>query len=118
MGTWRNYDGAPDFLQGLELGEDELSKAIIGCIGDVDTYMLADAKGYQAMLRHLLDEGDDYRQRMRDEILSTSTVDFRKFAETLETVAQAGGLCVVGSKDAIEGAKDKFSLSTFSPFAS
>merc|ERR1711957_318482 len=67
--TWKNYDGTGDFLKGLELGEDELSKAIIGCIGDVDSYMLPDAKGYQAMLRHLLSEGDEYRQRLRDEIL-------------------------------------------------
>merc|ERR1712066_39335 len=74
--TWRTYDGSGEFLQGLELGEDELSKAIIGCIGDVDTYMLPDAKGYQAMVRHLLGEGHDYRQQLRDEILSTTTSHF------------------------------------------
>eukprot|EP00929_Paragymnodinium_shiwhaense_P008297 TRINITY_DN112249_c0_g1_i1.p1 TRINITY_DN112249_c0_g1~~TRINITY_DN112249_c0_g1_i1.p1 ORF type:complete len:1133 (+),score=332.94 TRINITY_DN112249_c0_g1_i1:73-3471(+) len=115
--TWENYDGAPAFLKGLELGEDELSKAIIGCMGDVDSYMLPDAKGYQAMLRYLLEEDDTYRQKLRDQILSTTTKDFHNFAAALDSVTTKGGLCVVGSKDAIEAAKDKYGLSLSSPFA-
>lgn len=43
-------------------------QAVIGCMGDVDAYLLPDAKGYQAMLRHLLGEDDEYRQKVRDEI--------------------------------------------------
>merc|ERR1711957_824325 len=84
--TVETYDGAPQFLKDLELGEDELTKSIIGCMGDVDSYMLPDAKGYQAMLRFLLGEGDDYRQKLRDEILSTSTRDFSNFAGALDSV--------------------------------
>mmetsp|Transcript_12 Transcript_12/g.24 ORF Transcript_12/g.24 Transcript_12/m.24 type:complete len:958 (+) Transcript_12:698-3571(+) len=116
--TWKTYDGAPDFLKELELGEDELSKAIIGCIGDVDSYMLPDAKGYQAMLRHLLEEGDDYRQRLRDEILSTTGADFSRFAGALAAVSENGALCAVGSKEAIEAAREEFGLSVVSPLAS
>mmetsp|Transcript_99777 Transcript_99777/g.310804 ORF Transcript_99777/g.310804 Transcript_99777/m.310804 type:complete len:386 (+) Transcript_99777:575-1732(+) len=116
--TWSNYDGAPGFLKDVELGEDELAKAIIGCMGDVDSYMLPDAKGYQAMLRHLLGEGDEYRQRLRDQILSTTTEDFRGFAAALDSVSAEGGLCVVGSKDALEAAEEEFGLSLTSPFAS
>lgn len=44
--TLDNYDGTVDFLKGLELDEDALTKAIIGTIGDVDSYQLPDAKGY------------------------------------------------------------------------
>lgn len=40
------YDGTADFLRELELDEDSLTKAIIGTIGDVDSYQLPDAKGY------------------------------------------------------------------------
>jgi hypothetical protein len=38
-------------------------------MGDVDAYLLPDAKGYQAMLRHLLGEDDEYRQKVRDQTL-------------------------------------------------
>lgn len=40
------YDGTGDFLRELEMDEDSLTKAIIGTIGDVDSYQLPDAKGY------------------------------------------------------------------------
>lgn len=40
------YDGTGDFLRQLEMDDDTLTKAIIGTIGDVDSYQLPDAKGY------------------------------------------------------------------------
>lgn len=40
------YDGTSNFLRELEMDEDSLTKAIIGTIGDVDSYQLPDAKGY------------------------------------------------------------------------
>ncbi|MCO5572009.1 hypothetical protein L7F22_025760 [Adiantum nelumboides] len=40
------YDKAVEFLRELELDDDSLTKAIIGTIGDVDSYQLPDAKGY------------------------------------------------------------------------
>lgn len=40
------YDGTAGFLRDIELDNDTLTKAIIGTIGDVDSYQLPDAKGY------------------------------------------------------------------------
>uniref|UniRef100_A0A2P2KDS5 Uncharacterized protein MANES_10G066200 n=1 Tax=Rhizophora mucronata TaxID=61149 RepID=A0A2P2KDS5_RHIMU len=40
------YDATTDFLRGVEMDDDTLTKAIIGTIGDVDAYQLPDAKGY------------------------------------------------------------------------
>lgn len=40
------YDGTSSFLKELEMDNDALTKAIIGTIGDVDSYQLPDAKGY------------------------------------------------------------------------
>lgn len=115
--TIQAYDGADDFLKSIELGEDELSKAIIGCMGDVDSYMLPDAKGYQAMLRHLLGEGDEYRQKIRDEILGTTQEDFHRFAESLGSVKASGGICVVGSKEAVDAVQEEYGFTVSSPFA-
>ncbi len=44
--TLDNYDGTVEFLWNLQLDDDALTKAIIGTIGDVDSYQLPDAKGY------------------------------------------------------------------------
>ncbi|CAK8985697.1 unnamed protein product [Durusdinium trenchii] len=115
--TLDTYDGAPAFLKDLQIGEDELVKAVIGCMGDVDAYQLPDAKGYSAMLRYLLEEDDEYRQKVRDQILGTTVEDFHKFGEALEPVVEKGGICVVGSADACGEAKEKYGLTLTSPFA-
>jgi len=84
--TVEEYDGTPDFLRTVDLDKDALTKAIIGTIGDIDSYQLPDAKGYTAFMRHLLNVTDAERQQRREEILGTTVKDFRDFAEVLECV--------------------------------
>ena len=52
-------------------------QAIIGTIGDIDSYQLPDAKGYTALMRHVLNVSDEERQQRRDEVLGVSLKDFR-----------------------------------------
>eukprot|EP00438_Fugacium_kawagutii_P012743 Skav203748 [mRNA] locus=scaffold68:520798:544593:+ [translate_table: standard] len=114
--TLDTYDGAPGAagVQQRCPADPNKAQAVIGCMGDVDAYLLPDAKGYQAMLRHLLGEDDEYRQKVRDEIFGE---DFRKFGEALEPVIEKGGIYVVGSAEACDKAKEKYGLSLTSPFA-
>lgn len=51
LDTLEAYDGTVDFLHGLEMDDDALTKAIIGTMGDLDAYQLPDAKGYTAFSR-------------------------------------------------------------------
>ncbi|KAG2705435.1 hypothetical protein I3843_05G047400 [Carya illinoinensis] len=98
------YDGTGDFLRGLEMDDDTLTKAIIGTIGDVDSYQLPDAKGYSSMLRYLLGITEEERQRRREEILSTRMQDFREFADAIESVKNKGVVAAVASLDDVEAA--------------
>jgi Zn-dependent M16 (insulinase) family peptidase len=102
--TVENYDATSRFLREVDLNEDELTKSIIGTIGDFDTYQLPDAKGYTSMVRHLVGDTEEDRQRMREEVLSTTAPDFRAFAEALESVNQHGMVVVMGSPAAIASA--------------
>jgi Zn-dependent M16 (insulinase) family peptidase len=104
LGTLDNYDQTGQYLRHLELSDDELEKAIIGAIGLVDIYLLPDAKGYASMTRYLVGETDEDRQQMRDEILSTTAEDFRRFGEILEQVNSQGAVVVLGSQEAIDQA--------------
>jgi len=56
------------------------------------------------MLRHLTSDTEESRQRMREEVLSTTATDFRSFAEALAEVARQGSVAVLGSAAAIEAA--------------
>src|SRR4029078_6057140 len=51
LATLDIYDQTPAFLRESELSQDELTKSIIGAIGEMDQYQLHDAKGYSSMLR-------------------------------------------------------------------
>ncbi|MBZ0300474.1 MAG: insulinase family protein [Anaerolineae bacterium] len=104
LSTLENYDGAAQYLRNLDLHPDELTKSIIGTIGSIDSYQLPDAKGYTSMIRHLVGTTDEERQRLRDEVLSTTAAHFRQFADALEAVKEHGQVFVVGSADAIQKA--------------
>ncbi|MFZ0930190.1 MAG: insulinase family protein [Syntrophobacteraceae bacterium] len=104
--TIENFDGTAQFLRSADLSDDEVRKAIIGAIGDLDSYMLPDMRGYVSMLRHLTGDSEEDRQKMRDQILGTTAKDFRAFAEILEKVNRDGIVKVLGSQAAIESALD------------
>lgn len=100
------YDQTAGFLKGLELVEAERVKAIIGGVGELDAYQLPDAKGYTSLLRKLLGVDDARRQKFRDELLETTTADFKRLGEALEGLAGSGKVAVLGSAGAIQAAAE------------
>jgi len=102
--TLEAFDASAQYLKNLELSDDELTKAIIGTIGDIDQYQLPDAKGYTSMVRYLSGETDGDRQRMREDVLGTRIKDFRSFGELLEEAAGSALVKVLGSQTALEEA--------------
>jgi len=107
-GTIENYDKAAAFLKGIDasrLSDNELTKAIIAAIGDLDAYQLPDAKGYTSMMRYLTGRTDEMRQKIRDEVLSTNGEDFIAFGDALEKFAQSEAVAVIGSQSALEAAE-------------
>jgi Zn-dependent M16 (insulinase) family peptidase len=104
MATLDTFDRTADFLENTVLSEKELTKSIIGAIGDLDAYRLPDAKGFTSMVRHLTGDTEAGRQRMREEILTTTGNHFRDFASILRGVREKGLVKVLGSAAAVEAA--------------
>lgn len=98
------YDATGRFLRDLQLSESELTRSIIGTIGQIDNYLLPDAKGYVSLTNYLLGETDADRQKIRDEVLATTAEHFKAFGEVLDQVAARGVVTVVGSADDITAA--------------
>ena len=106
LGTIENYDRATEFLR-LPVGEQELTRSIIGVIGAIDTYRLPDAKGFGSMLYELMDDTDEARQERREQVLGASQRDFLALADAIEQVAKNGQVVVLGSETAIKAANDE-----------
>jgi Zn-dependent M16 (insulinase) family peptidase len=103
--TLEVFDQTADFLNTATLHEDELVRSIIGTIGDIDQYMLPDAKGYVSMVRHITGQTEKERQQIREEVLNTTASDFRGFGQALETFKERGLVKVLGSEKAIQEAQ-------------
>ena len=96
------YKDTGDYLKNLTLSEDELTRALIGAIGQLDAYKLPDAKGYASALRYLLDYNDAERQQLRNEVLSTTQEHFNTFGEMLNKASKNGFVSVLCSPDTAE----------------
>jgi len=101
------YDGAAEYLRTIQLGKRELTRAIVGAIGDVDAYMLPDAKGAASLMRWLTGLTDDLRQHMRDEIMGTSLHDFHAFADILDQAIRHAHCCALGGSQLERYAQDQ-----------
>ncbi len=107
LATLDIYDRTTEFLKSAKLDDTELTRAIIGTVGDLDFYQLPDAKGYSSMQRYLIGDTDEARQRLREEVLATTKADFRNFADALAEVAAKGRVAVLGSEQAIAAANSE-----------
>jgi len=96
------FDQSAKFLRDIDLSNDELTKAIIGAIGDIDDYKLPDARGYVSMSQYLARITNEERQQIRDEVLGTTRDDFKNFANVLEAFKTKGIVKILGSGKAIE----------------
>lgn len=105
--TLATYDATADFLRKLELSDRDLTLAIVGAIGDLDTYLLPDARGAASLSRVLTDDREDLRQQMREEILGTTRRHFTEFADVMAEAARAGTICVLGGSAVESAAKER-----------
>ena len=107
LATLDAYEATAEYLKNVEISESEMSRAIIGTIGDLDAYQLPDAKGWTSLMRHLVGNTDEKRQQFRDEVLATSLKDFKTFGQALKMLNENSQIVVLGSADAIEKANQE-----------
>jgi presequence protease len=107
LSTLEAYKGTAAFLQNLDLSQSELTKSVIGAIGDLDAYQLPDAKGFTALVRRLLGISTEWRQQFRDELLTACPEDFRTLGQAMESMLQRSQVVVLGSAQAIQSANEQ-----------
>ncbi len=104
------FDAVGKYLRKSALSDDDIEKNIIGTIGMMDDHLLPDAKGFASMIRYLTGVTPEWRQQTREEILATSSDDFRNFAKAAVTLAQEGDVVVLGNAESLEKSKLDFKI--------
>jgi len=108
--TLEIFDQSAGFLSDIDesrLSQGELTKSIIGAIGKIDAYQLPDAKGFTSMIRYLTNNTDEFRQRIRNELLDSKLEDFKAFGGVLDRLSKKGSVVVVGSENKIQLANEQ-----------
>ncbi len=105
--TLQAFDSCADFLTNTDFSQEEIDKAVIGAIGELDRYRLPDAKGLISLLRFLIGETLEHRQQLRQDILATSREDFRDFGKWLGLLQEKGLTTVMGDKNSLEQAQEQ-----------
>ena len=100
-------DNAAAAMAQYRPGRDEVTRAIIGAIGSLDSYQLPDAQGYTSLMRHLVGLSDELRQENREQVLATSGADLNRFAEALASVRDHGDIVVLGAAGALQAAGEE-----------
>lgn len=98
------YQGAAEYLQEEQVSSEEVLQGIIASIGDLDSPMSPDQKGFASMAQFLSGESPADRQRYRDEILQASPADLKELANRLKKLRETGQVVVFGSQQAIDDA--------------
>ncbi|MDR0391383.1 MAG: insulinase family protein [Planctomycetaceae bacterium] len=96
------YSGVADYLENLELSEEELTKAIIATIGSLDKPLTPSEKGRRVIAMQFSNLTQEDIQRERDEVLSTTITDLRKFANMFREGMKQNNICVFGNEEKIK----------------
>ena len=96
------YKNSADFVRDFaERGED-VTKFIIGAVGDTSPLVTPKLKGTLSALRYLRGITYEDECRSRREILATDKNELLRLADLIDKVASTGAVCVVGGKDKLE----------------
>ena len=100
-------DAAAAALAQYRPTRDEVTRAIIGAIGSLDSYQLPDAQGYSSLVRQLVGLTDEMRQENREQVLATTGAEMNRFAEALASVRDHGDVVVLGAAEALQAAGEE-----------
>lgn len=106
--TEKVYRGIPEFTASFEADEREMSKMIIGAIGELDAPLTPSAKGLRGLSAYM--SGIDFEsiERERREILDASAEDIRALAPLIEAVISDGLCCTIGNAGKISEEAELF----------
>ncbi len=110
--TLQVFDETADFLKNFDADEREMTKYIIGTISNADMPLTPKMMGSFAQSLYFRKYSQEQRQKVRDEILSTTPEDIRKLAPAIEAAMKADNICIFGNETVLEENKAVFDIMT------
>lgn len=106
--TYENFNGIIDYVENLDLTQEELDKYIIGTISGMDIPFSTKEKLRIASQMYYTNSNNEERQKFRDEILSTTVEDIKSNLDGLKDAIGIGYKCTIGTDSAINNSEELF----------
>lgn len=100
--TFKLYDELYQYLERINISENELYKYIIGTINNIDKPIKNCELGWISIKRHYEKITDEFINKERFEILNTRLKDIKHLAEVVYSCMNENLLCTFGNKQSIE----------------
>lgn len=102
------FEKAAAYLRDFKASDEQMTKYIIGTMGEVDAPLTPAMKGMRSLHACLDGISDEMIQKDRDDILAAEDKDIRELAEYVSAFMSDDALCVIGSETKIKEASDCF----------
>ncbi|MCR5666165.1 MAG: insulinase family protein [Eubacterium sp.] len=109
--TLKVYQKAADFVRNFDASERDMTKYIIGAVGEKDTPLTPMMKGERSLSSYLTHLTTEQLQKERDELLSAQPEDIRRQAPLVEAVMKQGYICAIGNEQKISQEQGLFEKS-------
>ena len=102
------YKEAADFVADFEADEREMTKYIIGTIGDFDQPLSPSGKGSRSLSAYIRNIPYERGQQIRECILAATPADIRSAADSVREIAETGAICAVGCESTVNANAELF----------
>ncbi len=106
--TLANYDSTVNYLKNFNVDDKVMTRYIIGTVSNLDRPLTPSRKGDLAVKRYLQGETKQYVQKLRDDVLATTSSDIKLMSKLVKDVMAKKAYCVYGNEDKIKSEKDLF----------
>ncbi len=100
--TLEVYDNMANYIENLNLSDEDLTTYIIGTISKLDPAITPQGKGSIAASRYISGLTQEEVQKTKDEVLDTKLEDLKAFAPLLKDTMEKDYLCVLGNENRLK----------------
>ena len=102
------YEGVVEYLRNFSATEHDMTKYIIGTMGNIDQPMTPATKGDRSMNLYMNHVSEEMIRAERKQILEATEEDIRALADIVAAVLKNNYFCVIGNEEKIEEQKELF----------
>lgn len=106
--TLEVFEGVAEYLENFNVSDRDMTKFVIGTMGNIDTPLTPVSKGNRSFLSYMTGVTYEDIQKERDSILDVTVQDIRKIGELIRKTFAEKSVCVVGNEEKICENRDIF----------